>query len=55
MFGGGGKAKTQRFCLILIVEGRINTNMCNFLVNSHGSRVVVLASVSVESRVRFLI
>ena len=30
-----------RFCLILIVEGRIKTYMCNFLVNSSGSRVVV--------------
>ena len=48
---GGGKAKTQRFCLILIVEGRIKTNMCNFLVNSSGSRAVEYASASAESRV----
>ena len=44
-----------RFCLILIVEGRIKTYMCNFLVNRSDSRVVVYGSESAESRVRFFL
>ena len=44
-----------RFCLILIVEGRINTYMCNFLVNRSDSRVVVYGSEQAESRARFLL
>ena len=44
-----------RFGLILIVEGRIKTYMCNFLVNRSDSRVVVYGSELAESRVRFLL
>ena len=44
-----------RFCLILIVEGRINTYMCNFIVNGSDSMVVGYGFESAGSRVRFLL